>query len=50
MANDNDWTPVIEEVTDPDELRIIAEGMAEYKAHPENYISFEQLKANLGMA
>jgi hypothetical protein len=46
----DDWTPVIEEVTDPEELSIIAEGRAEHKAHPENYISFEQLKANLGMA
>jgi hypothetical protein len=46
----DDWTPVIEEVTDPEELRIIAEGNAEYEADPSSFISLEQLKANLGLA
>jgi hypothetical protein len=36
------WTPIIENATDPEELRIIAEGNAAYEADPSSYIPLDE--------
>jgi hypothetical protein len=36
------WMPVIERVTDPDEIREINEDVAEMKADPSSYVTLDE--------
>jgi hypothetical protein len=41
------WMPVIERVTDPDEIRLSNARVAEMKADPSSYVTLDELLAEM---
>ena len=43
----DDWTPVIETDLTKEEKEIVRKGRKQYKEHPEDFISLEDLEAKI---